>query len=278
MPEITNIGAKALNIFNNIRWGRLAISLVVLAVSITAWLGLRRLCRRWTSGENERGSKKSFAPVLWTVFRAVIILLTGMIILEVNGVNVASAITGLGIASATVALAVQDILKDVIMGIHILSDSFFKVGDAVILNGDLGIVEDFSLKTTKIRLLAEPGLRSVCNRNIVDITVPEDMIILRPSLPYGEDQEKVDAALASAARRIAKLDGVGDCSYVGIGAFEDSAISYRIFVYCPIKQMYPFQRASNRIVLEELNAAGISIPFPQMDVHIKETPSFPAKH
>ena len=273
MPELSTLGTKAADILSNIRWSRVAISVLVLAISITAWMGLRKLCRRWANGEDSRGSKKSFAPVIWTIFRAVIILLTIMVILEINGVNVASAITGLGIASATVALAVQDILKDVIMGIHILSDSFFKVGDAVILNGDLGIVEDFSLKTTKIRRLSEPGIRSVCNRNIVDITVPEDMIIIMPSLPYGEDQDKVDDALTSAARRIAKLDGVKDCSYVGIGAFEDSAISYRIFIYCPIKQMYAFTRAANRIVLEELNAAGISIPFPQMDVHIKDTPA-----
>lgn len=265
-----------LELMENIRWNRLIISFLIIAGSVTAWFLLKKLFRRWNNGEKARGSKKSFAPVLWTIARAIIILLTGIVVLEVNGVNVSAAITGLGIASAMVALAVQDILKDVIMGIHILSDRFFKVGDPVILNGDLGIVEDFSLKTTKIRRLEAPGIRSVCNRNIEDIIVPGDMIILRPSLSYGEDQKTVDRVLTAAAQKIAALDGVKDCRYMGIGAFADSAISHRIFIYAPIEDCYAITRAANRIVLDELTAAGIQIPFPQMDVHVKDVPQTPA--
>ncbi|MBO4289847.1 MAG: mechanosensitive ion channel family protein [Lachnospiraceae bacterium] len=270
MLDLTNIGDKALTFISNIQWTRLIISVIILAIAFTAWLGLRKLCRKWMNGENARGSKKTFAPVLWTVIRTVLILITGMIILEVNGVNVSAALTGLGIASATVALAVQDILKDVIMGIHILSDRFFQVGDVVILNGRMGVVEDFSLKTTKIRDLDEPGLRCVCNRNIEDITVPADMIILKPGLPYGLDPRVTDEVLGSAAARIAKLEDVTDARYVGIGAFEDSAVSHRIFIYCPKEELYRITRAANRIVLECLNEASIGIPFPQMDLHIKD--------
>ena len=273
MIDLTNIGDKAMAFLTGIQWTRLIISVIILAVSITAWLGLRKLCRRWANGENARGSKKSFAPVLWTVIRAVLVLITGMVILEVNGVNVTAALTGLGIASATIALAVQDILKDVIMGIHILSDRFFTVGDVVLLNGRLGVVEDFSLKTTKIRDLDDPGLRCICNRNIEDITVPADMIILKPGLPYGLDPNLTDEVLGRAASRIAKLEDVTDAHYVGIGAFEESAVSHRIFIYCPKEELYRITRAANRIVLECLNEAGIGIPFPQVDVHVKDTPS-----
>lgn len=258
-----------LEFVHSLRWNRIVISLLIVVGAIVIWFLLKKLCRRWMDGEHARGSKKSFAPVLWTIFRAVIILVTGLVVLEVNGVNVTAAITGLGIASATVALAVQDILKDVIMGIHILSDSFFKVGDPVILNGDLGIVVDFSLKTTKIRRLAEPGIRSVCNRNIEDIFVPRDMIILRPQLPYGTDPKLSDAVLTAAAEKIAELNGVTSCSYVGIGEFAESAVSHRIFVYSPLETMYATTRAANRIILDELTAAGIAIPFPQVDVHVK---------
>ena len=273
MVELTSIGDKALELISNIRWTRLAISAIIIAIAITGLLGFRKLCRRWANGENARGSRKSFAPALWIVFRAIIVLITIMVVLEVNGVNVTAALTGLGIASATVALAVQDILKDVIMGIHILSDRFFQVGDVVLLNGRLGIVEDFNLKTTKIRDLDDPGLRCICNRNIEDITVPSDMIILRPSLPYGLDPKVSDEVLGQAAKRIAALEDVTDAHYVGIGTFEDSAVSHRIFIYCPQEELYRIPRAANRIVLECLNDAGIGIPFPQMDLHVKEVPA-----
>lgn len=258
-----------LQVFTQLKWTQLSISAGVVVIAVIAWAVLKKVCRKWMEGERARGTKKGFAPIIWVIVRSLLLLLTIIIVLEINGVNVSSAVTGLGIASAVVGLALQDLLKDVIMGIHILSDRFFQVGDVVLLNGQLGIVEDFSLKTTKIRCLDDPGLRCICNRNIDDITVPEDMIILKPGLPYGIDPVLTDEVLGTAAGRILQLDGVTDCRYVGIGAFEDSAVSHRIFVYCPKEDLYRITRASNRIILDCLNEAGIGIPFPQMDVHLK---------
>ena len=85
----------------------------------------------------------------------------------------------------------------------------------------------------------------------------------RPAL---SNYQGVTLCYRDVARRIAKLDGVKDAQYVGIGAFEDSAVSHRIFIYCPKKEIFPITRAANRIVLECLNEAGIGIELAAVDM------------
>ena len=79
--------------------------------------------------------------VALNVLRYLLLLVTILLILQINGINVTSLVAGLGIVSAVVGLALQDILKDVIMGLHILSGRFFSVGDAVRYGIMEGIVE-----------------------------------------------------------------------------------------------------------------------------------------
>ena len=50
--------------------------------------------------------------------------------------------------------------------------------------------------------------------------------------------------------------------------FEDSDILYRVRFFCYPSKKYDLRLAANRIILECLTEAGISIPYPQMDVHL----------
>ena len=64
--------------------------------------------------------------VSYDVLKVLVILCVVLTILQINGVNVTSMIAGLGIASAIIGLAFQDLLKDVITGVHIVTDNFFQ--------------------------------------------------------------------------------------------------------------------------------------------------------
>lgn len=95
---------------------------------------------------------KTISKMLSSILRYVFLVLLLLVILAVLGVNVTSLLAGLGIATAIVGLAFQDMLKDFIAGIAIIAENQFGVGDTVIAQADgfKGIVTDVGLKTTEI--------------------------------------------------------------------------------------------------------------------------------
>lgn len=95
---------------------------------------------------------KTISKMLSSILRYVFLVILLLVILAVLGVNVTSLLAGLGIVTAIVGLAFQDMLKDFIAGIAIIAENQFGVGDTVITQADgfKGVVTDVGLKTTEI--------------------------------------------------------------------------------------------------------------------------------
>lgn len=245
------------------------ISLCVVGVAVIIWMVFKRLYNRHVEQQVAAGGNRP-TTLFYNAARGVVVILVILAVLQINEINVTSLVAGLGIASAVVGLALQDYLKDIIMGTHIVRDSFFKEGDVVRYGDKEGVVIEFSMRTTKIRLFANGDILSVSNRNISEISVvPESQFQdIDIGLPYEEDHQRVFDILSDAASRIAQLDGVDDCVMKGIVNFEDSDILYKVRFFCYPSKKYDLRLAANRIILECLTEAGISIPYPQIDVHM----------
>ena len=254
-------------LFGSITLGGLIGSAIVIAICVVLWLVLGRVFNKWEEKEAEQKSKKMVAPVVKSVVRFLIAIAGVLAILEINGLDVTGAIAGLGIASAVIGLALQDFLKDVIMGVHIVSDGFFKIGDAVFYNGELGVIDDFNLKTTKIRIIDPPGYVSVCNRKIEEIKLATESTIIDVPVSHTVNTKFADTVFERACDRISKEDGIHNCVYAGMNELGESAIVYRMFIYCSPDNKFPMKRKAIRIIKDDLDAAGIEIPYNQLDVH-----------
>lgn len=247
------------------------ISLCVIGAAIIIWMVFKKIYNRHVEQQVEAGGGRP-STLFYNAARVIVVVLVILAVLQINDINVTSLVAGLGIASAIVGLALQDYLKDIIMGTHIVRDSFFKEGDVVKYGETEGIVIEFNMRTTKLRCLADQSILTISNRNISEIRlIPNSQFQdIDIGLPYEEDHQRVFDILGEAGRKIAQLDGVDDCVMKGIVKFEDSDILYRIRFFCYPSKKYDLRVAANRIILECLTEAGISIPFPQMDVHINQ--------
>ena len=74
-----------------------------------------------------------------------------ILILQINGIDVSSMVAGLGVVGIIVGFIVQDAFKDIIRGVGIISDNYFKVGDIVKYDSIEGKVISLGIKTTKIQ-------------------------------------------------------------------------------------------------------------------------------
>lgn len=222
------------------------------------------------SEKNLKNKKsKTYVKLIRSILRYFFVILTILILLQTNGVNVSSLLAGVGIAGAIIGLAVQDWLKDIIRGSTILSDSYFSVGDIVKYGDVEGKVIELGLKTTKIQILSTSNILSVANRNIELIEKVSNLIYVNIPMPYELDLKKAEKTVSSIIERVKSCDNVYNCVYRGVNELADSSIKYLIEIDCDNHKKLQVRRDANRCIIDILNKNGIPVPYTQIDVHSK---------
>ena len=252
---------------------QVVFSICVLIAAGVLWHMIRKGEIAYMQRKNSQGHgarQSAISRICMDIIKYGIVAGTVLLILQLNGVNVTSLIAGLGLVSAIVGLALQDVLKDTIMGIHMVTDHFFEVGDVVRYGNFEGIVISFNMKTTKLRSIYDNSVMTICNRNISEIVKLSDWLDIDLPLSYEEDRKKVNGVLEKCCTRIRAAEGIEDCLYKGVQEFADSAVLYKIRLVCRPEKKPELRRMALGILQEELEKAMITIPYPQMDVHSKK--------
>jgi moderate conductance mechanosensitive channel len=94
---------------------------------------------------------KTVGRLLVNIAGAVIAIIAVLMALDLFGIDIGPAIAGLGIAGIAVGLGAQTLVKDWLAGIFVVVENQYNQGDRVRVAGVEGIVEDFSLRRTKLR-------------------------------------------------------------------------------------------------------------------------------
>ena len=243
-------------------------SLIIIGIAVFLWFFTSYSRKKWNWLSGKEKEAKTTSSILFDIFKIIIPIIIVLAILEANGINISGLITGLGIAGAVVGLALQDILKDVIMGFRLVSDKFFKVGDIVRYGDYEGKIVDFNLRVTRLELTINKELITICNRNISQISIAPKLCSIRVNLSYNDDHIAVGKVLTKAAERIAKLEGIERARFAGTEEFLDSSISYAVFFWCedPANR-YELHRQAMLVIQNTLKEAGIQIPYQQIDTH-----------
>ena len=249
---------------------RFVLSLLTIIITVVIWIIVGKLYKRvekYNNSSDLSDKKSSILKGIFVVIRCVLIVLCVLLVLQINGINVTSLIAGLGIVSAVIGLALQDFLKDVIMGVNIMTDRFFSVGDVIKYKNIEGEVVSFTLKATKIRTLYNDSILTVSNRNISEIVKVSDEVIIDIPISYDEDSEKVDKFFEHLAGDIRKKSDVKDFIYKGLQDFSESSLIYRFFLFCDPLNKANIRRSVLKIINTEIRKANIKIPYNQIDVH-----------
>ena len=251
---------------NYMKTGNFWLSVAIVIVAVILWRLLKRIKKKW---KERNGGLTTTSNVVFDIIRFLFFFLLVVVLLQINGVNVSALITGLGVVSVIVGLALQDFLKDIIMGVHILTDKFFQVGDVVRYNDMEGEVISFNVRTTKLKLVEYNEILTISNRNITEIMILTDMFDLDVNLPYFVDSDKIHETMEVLTGRIGEIEGVTKTQYKGTQSFNDSSVTYRIRYWTPPdSRRNDVRRAANRIVQDGLKEAGIPFPYNHLDVEL----------
>ena len=212
---------------------------------------------------------KTYIKLIKNIFRYVFILVTIIILLQINGIDVSSVLAGVGILGVVFGLAIQDWLKDIIRGTSILSDNYFSVGDIVKFKEIEGKVLVIGLKTTKIQDLSTNNIISIANRNIEEIELVSSLVYVRVPMPYEISLEEAENVIVDIVNLVKENNNVNDCKYIGVTDIEDSSIKYLLEVNCNQQFKLQVKRDTLRTIVMVLNKNKIQLPYKQIDIHNK---------
>jgi len=113
-----------------------------------------------------------------------------IVILNEFGVEVGPIITSAGIVTFTIGFGAQELIKDIISGIFIISDQTYDIGDIVLINGYKGMVTEIGFRKTK--LLSQGDIVSINNGRINDVTnfsltESRGVVLLDITMPFDLD-------------------------------------------------------------------------------------------
>jgi small conductance mechanosensitive channel len=256
------------DIIKHINWENIVSSGVTIIIAIIFYQIIKIPFKKAFQRDKNK-ERNTYAAMVGSFVRMAYIVLVALFILRINGVNVDGLLAGVGVASVAIGLAVQDTLKDIIRGISIISEDYFKMGDYVTIGSDSGTVVYSGIRSTKLKDGLTGNIISIANRNIEKAEVSATTINLDIPLPYELkllDAEKIMAEIAEASR---ELDFVVDCQYRGVNNLAESAIEYRLFAKSEKGKRIDAKRNILHKTLEILEKHKVSIPYPQVDVHRK---------
>ena len=252
----------------------------VAAVLVVFLLG-RMLIRHIIKGfraalERNRSIDKGMEQFLLSAVRFVLYAFLIMAILTVLGVPSASVAAAIASAGLAVGMALQGSLSNLAGGIILLYTRPFVVGDYVKTSGGEGFVQDIGLIYTVLRQFDNTAV-SVPNSTLTNGVITnctarnERRISFDVGIGYGADIDKARSVILDVIRNHTETDQ-DKAPAVAVTDLQDSAVNLSVLVW--VKDMaYGDQLGLRNTLREEvkkrLDAEGVEIPFPQMDVHIK---------
>jgi MscS family membrane protein len=203
-----------------------------------------------------------------------------LLILNVLEIDITPLLAGAGIVTLAIAFAAQDIFANFMGGAVIAMDKPFKVNDRVKIDEYFGDVSCVGTRSTRIRTL-DNQIVIVPNKKMLDSYVvnyaqPDSRMKVRIPIgvAYGTNVNRVKEILLEIAREQAHevpyilTDPAPLVYFLEFGA---SSLNFQMIVWTnDFSLTLEVQDLINTRIAERFGQEGIEIPFPQMDVHLKD--------
>jgi small-conductance mechanosensitive channel len=271
------------------RTGLRQLAVVVLLLQMAVWgnaaitFWLSRIISTRREGEHADLGSVTTLNALGVLARVVVWVVIFLLALQNFGVNITALITGLGIAGIAVALAVQNILGDVLASLSIVVDKPFVIGDYIVVDTFMGTVEDVGLRTTRLKSLSgeqiifsNAELLKARIRNYKRMT--ERRAVFRIGLQYDTPADKVERVPQIIRELITSIPQTR-LDRTHFQGFGDSSLDVETVYFVLVPEYNVFmdiQQQINLALLRRFAEEGIEFAFPTRTVMLKgELPEAP---
>jgi small conductance mechanosensitive channel len=245
-----------------------------LTILVVGWIIVGWIQRRVTVFLGRSKVDQTLQPIIASVVRYILMIFILIAVLAQFGVQTASIIAALGAAGLAIGLALQGTLQNIAAGFMLLFLRPFKVGDYIDAEGRTGTVDEIGLFVTQMTTL-EGVFVSVPNSQLWGSMIhnysrlPNRRVDVVVGIAYGDDIESGQAALMALMGSDPRI--LGDpASQVLVKELADSSVNLNLRCWCKTEDYWDVLFDLTKAAKLEIDAAGLTIPFPQRDVHLMQ--------
>lgn len=199
-------------------------------------------------------------------------------LLTMFGVNVTTALAGLGIGGIAIGFGAQKTIENLFGGISVATDQVIRVGDTCDFNGRIGTITDIGLRSTRMKTLERTELSVpngvLANMNVDNLSRREKMLFRTTiGLLYQTRPEQIQQVLNGIRELFAADERVewpgGRVNFV---AFAESSLNIEIFCYILTNDFGQFVHIREELLLKIMGiveAAGTGFAFPSRTVYVR---------
>ena len=247
---------------------------IAIAIFIVGKIIARMLANLVKKAMTRAGTDNILVGFIGNITYAVLLVAVVLAAVDSLGVNVTSLMAILGAAGLAVGLALKDSLGNFAAGVMIIIFRPFKIGDFITAGGVSGVVDEIGLFATLMHT-GDNQRMIVPNSGIIGgtITNTSAMETRRVDLVFGigysdniGQARDIMMAIIEADERILK----DPAPAIAVGELADSSVNLNVRPWVNSGDYWPVRADLLENIKVKFDEAGISIPFPQQDVHMHE--------
>ena len=249
---------------------KLVVAIVVLLLG--RWViklikkGLTRIMER-------RKADPSLSSFLMSLVSVLLTFLLIIAIVGILGVNTSSLVALLASAGLAIGMALSGTLQNFAGGVMIMLFKPFKVGDFISAQGYEGVVNEIQIFNTHVLtpdnkevILPNGSLSTGAMTNFSKQGTRR--VDWSFSIAYGDDYDKAKSLLLRLCDEDGRIQKT-PAPFVELGKLNDSSVDITVRVWVDAADYWAVFFSMNEKVYKAFAAEGLSIPFPQMDVHMR---------
>jgi len=264
--EIFSFNDNSLSIFDLTN-----VIVIIIVTKLILWIISKALFNKKKLHKLDKGS----AFALFQIIKYLIWIIAISLMLETLGIKVTILLAGSAALLVGVGLGLQQTFNDILSGIILLLEHSVKVGDILEIDGDRVVIQEIGLRTSKgmnVRQIVVIIPNSLITTNKVinwSHQTQKTLFNIDIGVAYGSDVDLVIKTLEESA--IEHLE-FSECEFkeVRFVNFGNSSMDFQLYFYS--KNIFSIEKVKSdirKIIYRKFNEHKITIPFPQMDLHIK---------
>jgi potassium efflux system protein len=258
---------------------RISIITIILAIPVfylASWLA--RITRRFVDGAvlNQLSIDEAMRFSISTLVRYLVLILGALIGLSLIGINLSSLAVLFGVLGIGVGFGLQSVVANFFAGLVIIFERPIKEGDRIVVNNLEGDVVQIRLRSTIINTLTNETIvvpnNQLVNNNIHNYSYKDKRIIVvnTVEVAYGTDLDRALTVLEEVARGNPHALK-NQAPILRVNSFNSSGIELRLWTWIGNQtDKYAALSHNNLEIWRAFKNAGITIPFPQVDLHVRE--------
>ncbi|MGA1824654.1 MAG: mechanosensitive ion channel family protein [bacterium] len=250
-------------IYRNVTLGNLILAGIFFLITLTMSKALCLYLRRFLKEKMNREHLEILLKIIYySIVVTALLTILPMIGVKLSGLMVAGGVVGLAIGFAS-----QSIVANLISGIFLFIERPIKIGNAVNIDGSVGVVENIEIMSTALRTFDGLYLR-IPNQKVFTATITNfgGNIVRRfeyvVGIRYSDDADKAITIIKGLIKE-QPFALISPEPQVFVDSLGDNSVNIVVRIWAPATEWFGVKTKLLWIIKKKLEQEGIEIPFPQ---------------